>query len=200
MAKVTLEEIKNLRTRSGAGISDCKEALESANGNEEKAVEFLRKKGILKSKKRASRVASNGFVFSYVHSGRIGVLVEVMCETDFAAKSDVFQKLGKELTLQVAAASPSYVRIEDVPEKDKKEEEKVIKEKLIKEGKPKAMLEKISQGFLQKYYEEVCLLEQPYIREGGKKVKDIVDEAVAAICEKIEITRFLRLELGEDQN
>lgn len=199
MSKITLEDIKKFRNRTGAGINDCKEALEFAGGDENKAVEFLRKKGVLKSKKRASKTASNGYIFSYVHNGRIGVLVEVGCETDFAANSEQFQKFGKELTLQIAAASPFYVSKEDVPSKDKLEEEKVIKDRLRKEGKPEAMINRIAEGFIQKFYEEVCLIEQPYVRDTSKKIKDLMDETLAAIGEKIEITRFTRLELGEEK-
>lgn len=198
-AKITLEIIKELRKKTGVGVKDCKEALEESDGDFDKAVEILRKKGILKAKRRASREASNGFIGSYVHQGQIGVLIELFCETDFVARNEKFQKLVHEIALHIAASSPLYISKEDVPEKVKEKEVEIIKERLKDEGKPADLLDRIAEGQLKKFYEETCLLEQPYVRDEKKKVRDLIDEAVAAFGEKIEVGRFVRLVLGEEE-
>jgi elongation factor Ts len=198
MAKVTLDAIKELRKKTGVGVSDCKEALEESIGDFEKAIDCLRKKGVLKAKKRANRETSNGFIGSYVHNGQIGVLVELASETDFASRNEKFQELVKELALHIAASCPLYVSREDIPKKELEREKKVIEGKLKKDGKPKNILEKIVEGQLTKYYEEVCLLDQPYVRDDKKKIKDLIDEAVASFGERIEVKKFVRIILGEE--
>lgn len=196
MVKITLEAIKDLRKRTGTGVSDCKEALVESKGNFEKAVEILRKKGILKAQKRASRETSSGFIGSYIHNGQIGVLVELACETDFVSRNAKFQKLAKEIALHIAASDPIYISKDDVPKKVLDKEKEIAKGKLAKEGKPANILDKIVKGQQAKYYEDVCLLEQIYVRDDKKKVKDLIDEAVASFGEKIEIGRFVRIVLG----
>lgn len=198
MAKIALEDIKKLRKKTGVGISDCKEALEDSKGDFEKAVEFLRKKGVLKAKKRAARETTNGYIGSYVHNGQIGVLVELECETDFVARNEKFQKLAWEIALHIAASSPFYVSKDDVPKREVEKEKEIISDRLKEEGKPEHILDKIIEGQIQKFYEEVCLLEQPYVRDEKKKIKDLISETVAAFGEKIEIGRFIRLSLGEE--
>lgn len=197
---VKLEEIKKLRSKTGVGIGACKEALDETKGDMEKAVEVLRKKGILKARKRASKATSNGHIAAYSHNGQIGVLVEVMCETDFVARTEKFKKFAKDIALHVAASSPLYLSSEDIPEKALKKEKRIIREKLEKEGKPEKIMDKIMKGQLQKYYGEVCLLDQPYVRDDSKTIKNFLDEAVASFGERIAIGRFVRLELGEDNN
>jgi len=198
MSKVTLKEIKELRAKTGIGVADCKEALEEAKGNFEKSVEILRKKGILKAKKRASKKTSNGFLGSYVHNGQIGVLVELVCETDFVSRNEKFRELAHNIALHIAASDPLYVSKDDIPEEELKNEKDIAKEKIKGEGKPANIIEKIVEGQLKKYYEEVCLLDQPYVRDDKKKVKDLIDEAVASFGERIEIRRFIRVVLGEE--
>ncbi|MBU0975342.1 MAG: translation elongation factor Ts [Patescibacteria group bacterium] len=196
--KIAMESIKDLRKKTGVGIQDCKEALEKSGGDFEKAVEFLRKKGVLKAQKRAGRDTENGFIGSYVHNGQIGVLVELVCETDFVSRNEKFQVLARELAIHVAASAPSFVSREDVPAQVLKKEKEIIIEKLGKECKPKEILDKIAEGQLEKYYEDFCLLDQPYVRDEKKKIKDLINEVIAAYGEKIEIRRFTRMILGED--
>jgi elongation factor Ts len=199
MAKITLEMIKNLRKKTGIGISACKEALEKSDGDSDKAVEYLRKKGILKAKKRADRETLNGHIGSYIHHGQIGVLVELLSETDFVARNEKFIKLAHDIALHIAAAAPLFVSKEDIPQDVLDKEKEIAQDRLKEEGKPEELLDRIAEGQLQKYYEEVCLLEQPFVRDEKKKVKDIIDEAVAAFGEKIEIGRFVRLVLGSEE-
>lgn len=197
MAKVTLDTIKELRKKTGVGVSDCKEALEESKGDFERAIECLRKKGVMKAQKRAGRETANGYIGSYVHNGKIGVLVELACETDFVSRNEKFQKLASEIALHIAASSPEYLAPEDVPKKVLEKEKEIGKEKLKKEGKPENILDKIVEGQLAKFYEEVCLLEQAYVRDEKKKIKDLISEAVASFGEKIEIKRFVMMILGE---
>lgn len=196
---VTLEQIKELRKRTGVGIQQVKEALESTNGDTEKAILYLREKGIAKAAKRAGRSADNGFIAHYIHGdGHIGVLLELNSETDFAARNERFRDLAHDLALHVAAASPEYISIEDIPEEKLAEEKKVYQKDL--EGKPEQVQEKILEGKLVKFYEAIVLLEQPYVKDDSKKVKDVLNEAVAAIGEKIEIGRFVRFEIAGSSN
>lgn len=197
---VTPGLIKELREKTGAGMMDCKEALVEAEGEIERAIDFLRKKGLATAAKKASRVASEGSVASYIHAGgKIGVLVEVNCETDFVAKTDEFQELVKNLCMQVAASNPRYARREEVPEEELEKERGIYREQALSSGKPEKVVEKIVEGKLNKYYAEVCLLEQAYIRDSGKKVKDIVTETVAKLGENIVVRRFARFVIGESQ-
>jgi len=194
-AKVVYE----LRNLSGAGVMECKKALEETNGDMEKACELLRKKGIETAAKKQSRSAEQGLIGSYVHTdGKIGVLVEVNCETDFVARTEEFVNFVKELTLQIAAQAPRWVAIEEVPEDIRKEEEKIYQAQLSESGKPEAVQKKIVEGKLNKFYQENCLLEQEYIRDGDKKIKDLLVETIAKVGENIIIKRFVRLKLGEE--
>ena len=199
MAKISLDTIKKLRAKTGVGVNDCKDALEESKGDFDKAVEILRKKGVLKAKKRAGKDASNGYIGSYIHNnGQIGVLIELLSETDFASRGEKFQKLANDIAMHIAANDPSYVSRDDVPKKVLKKEKEISMEKLKKEGKPKNILNKIAEGQLEKFYSEECLLDQPYIRDEKKKVGDLIDEAVASFGERIEVGRFVRFVLGGD--
>lgn len=195
---VDMETVKELRYRSGAGVLDCKKALEECGNDIEKAVDFLREKGLAKAAKRAGRTASEGIVFSYIHTnGKIGTLVEVNCETDFVARTDEFQELGKELAMHIAAAAPQYLAPEDVPTEDLEREKEIYKQQAIDEGKPEHIVEKIAEGRVAKFYEENCLMEQKYIRDPEKKIKDLIVENIAVLGENIIIRRFARFAIGE---
>lgn len=198
MSKISLKEIKELRAKTGVGVADCKEALETGKGDFDRAIDTLRKKGILKAKKRTSREASNGFIGSYVHNGQIGALVELVCETDFVARNEKFRKIAHDIALHIAASAPLYVSQEEVPDNILAKEKEIIEDKVKREGKPDNIIDKIVEGQMGKYYEEVCLLDQPYVRDEKKKIKDLIDESVASFGEKIEIRRFIRIVLGED--
>ncbi len=195
---IKAENVKELRERTGAGMMDCKKALTETGGDMEKAVAYLREKGLAKMVRRASRVAAEGIIESYIHHGsKIGVLVEINCETDFVARTDDFQTLAKEIALQIAASRPLYLSRDDVPESVLENEKEILKAQALNEGKPEKIAEKIVEGRIQKFYSEVCLLEQPYIRDPEKTVQDLVFEVSAKTGEKIEISRFTRYEVGE---
>ena len=194
----TTQEIKTLRERTNAGMLDCKNALEASNGDMEKAVEWLREKGKAAVAKKEGRIAAEGIVDSYIHlGGKIGVLVEVNCETDFVAKNPEFRELVHNLALQIAASKPLFVSIEDVDAKTLEAERKIYLQQAMNEGKPEQVAQKIVDGRINKYYQEVCLLEQPYFKDMDKKVKEIINEAVLSIGEKISVRRFTRYEMGE---
>ena len=198
MADVSASMVKELREKTGAGMMDCKKALAEAAGDFAKAEEVLRKKGLSAAAKKASRVASEGAVQSYIHmGGKIGVLVEVNCETDFVARTEGFQHLVKDIAMQIAAANPTYVRREEVPTEVLAKEVEIEKAKAREQKKPEAIVEKIAQGKVEKYYELVCLLDQPFVKDDKKKVKDVLTEAVAKIGENIQVRRFARFVLGE---
>lgn len=195
---ITTEQIKELREATGAGILDCRKALEQANGDFEKAVDFLREKGLATAAKRADRDASEGTVELYSHgNGRVGVMVEVNCETDFVARSEAFRTFAHELALQIAAAAPRYIKAEDIPEIELEREREVARRRAIEEGKPESIHERIIAGRLEKFKDEVCLLRQTYIRDEGVKIEQLLMQNVAAIGENIIIRRFARWELGE---
>jgi len=195
---VSMAQIKELRERTGAGIMDCKHALEASDGDMEKAIEWLRKKGMAKAQKRAGRVASEGLVHAYIHAGgKIGVLVEVNCETDFVARTEDFQKFVKEIAMQIAATNPLVVKKEDLSPQILEKEKEIYRQQAISSGKPERVIERIVEGKLEKFFEEACLLEQPYIRDDSIKVKDLLNELVAKTGEKILIRRFVRFQLGE---
>lgn len=195
---VDMETVKELRYRSGAGVLDCKKALEECENDLEKAVDFLREKGLAKAAKKAGRTASEGIVFSYIHTnGKIGTLVEINCETDFVARTDEFQQLGKEIAMHIAAAAPQYLMPEDVPEDDLAREKEIYKQQALEEGKPDHIVEKIAEGRIAKFYEESCLMEQKYIRDPEKKIKDVVVENIAVLGENIVVRRFSRFAIGE---
>lgn len=190
--------VKELREKTGAGLLDCKKALEETNGDLDKAIEFLREKGLAAAAKKAGRIATEGVVESYIHAGgRIGVLVEVNCETDFVAKTDQFREFVKDIALQIAAASPRYVRREEVPQEELDKEREILKAQALNEGKPAHIVDKMVEGRIGKYYEEFCLLEQSFIKDPDKTISAVVNEKISTIGENISIRRFVRFELGE---
>ncbi len=192
-----IDAIKKLREKTNAGVVDCKKALKESNGDIEKAIEVLRKKGVALASKKAGRQAKEGRVESYIHlGGKIGVLVEVNCESDFVARNDDFKTFVKNIAMQVAASNPLYVKKEDVTEAAIKKETEIIKAQLT--GKPAGAADKIIEGKLTKFYEEVCLLEQPFIKDTGMKVKDVLTSMISKIGENIIIRRFVRYQAGED--
>jgi elongation factor Ts len=196
--EITTEMVKELREATKAGVLDCRKALESSGGDYQKAVDYLREKGMATAAKRADRQASNGLVELYTHgNGRVGVMVEVNCETDFVARSEQFRKFAHEVALQVAAAAPKYLKEEDIPADVLDHEMEIAKARAREEGKPEAMLEKISQGRIEKYKDEVVLLRQAYIRDDKTTVGKLLLEQIAAIGENIVVRRFARWELGE---
>ena len=196
--EVTLQMIKELRERTSAGINDCKKALVDAEGDMEKAAVLLREKGLAAAAKRAGRVASEGIVESYIHGGgRIGVLVEVNCETDFVAQNEKFRAFVKDVAMQIAASSPLYVSKEDVPQEAIEKEKEVLRQQALNEGKPEKIVDKMVEGRISKFYDEYCLLEQQFVKDPEIKVKDLLNSLVAVIGEKITIRRFVRFERGE---
>ncbi len=198
MAEISAKMVQELRERTGAGMMDCKKALAETGGDAAKAEDVLRKKGLSAAAKKAGRVASEGAVASYIHmGGKIGVLVEVNCETDFVARTEGFQSLVKDLAMQIAAAAPQYVRREEVPADVVQKELEIGRAQAKEQKKPDAIVEKIATGKLEKFYQEVCLLEQPFVKDDKKTVKDMVAEAVAKIGENIQVRRFARYVLGE---
>jgi len=195
---VSAEAVKELRNRTGAGMMDCKRALEETGGDIEKAIEILRMKGLAAAAKKAGRVAKEGLVHAYIHGGgRIGVLIEVNCETDFVARTEEFQDLVHNLAMQVAAARPEYIKREDVPEEVIEREKSILRAQALNEGKPEKVVEKIVSGRLEKFFQESCLLEQSYIKDPDRKVKDLIAEKIAKLGENIEVRRFVRFEVGE---
>lgn len=194
----TPQDVAKLRAITGAGMMDCKKALVETNGDMDKATTWLREKGIAAASKKASRIAAEGIVSSYIHmGGKIGVLVEVNCETDFVAKSDAFVALVKDIAMQIAAAKPLYVNVEDVDTSALEAEKEILRAQALNEGKPEHIVEKMVEGRIKKYYSEVCLYEQPFVKDGSKTIRDVVNEAVLTIGEKIAIRRFVRYEMGE---
>ena len=196
--EVTTALVKELRERTQAGMMDCKKALLATDGNIEKAVEYLREKGLSAAVKKAGRVASEGMVDSYIHmGGKIGVLVEVNCETDFVAKTDTFKALVHDVALQIAASNPLFISKDEVPTTNLEKEREILRAQALNEGKPEKIVERMVEGRIEKYYKEVCLLEQPIVKNPDITVQDLVNEATLASGEKIAIRRFTRYELGE---
>ena len=192
------EDIVKLRKRTNAGMMDCKNALTETNGDLDKATEWLREKGIAKAAKKADRIAAEGLVYSYIHmGGKIGVLVEINCETDFVSRSDNFVALCKDIALHIAAAKPLYVEQAEVPVDVLNHEKEILRAQALNEGKPEAIVDKMIEGRVKKFYEEVCLLDQPFVKDPSKTIKDIINEAILTIGEKISIRRFTRYEMGE---
>lgn len=195
---VTAAMVKELREKTGAGMLDCKNALQEKNGDMEAAIDFLREKGLAKAAKKAGRVAAEGIVTSYIHGGgRIGVLVEINSETDFVAKNPSFQEFGKDVAMQIAAANPLYVKREEVPTEAIEREKEVLKAQALNEGKPENIVEKMVVGRIEKYYKEVCLLEQSFIKNPDLTIQDLLNEKIATIGENLSIRRFARFEVGE---
>ena len=198
MANITAAMVKELRETTGAGMMDCKKALMHTEGDQEKAVDFLREKGLAAAAKKAGRVAAEGAVTSYIHAGgKIGVLVEINCETDFVANTDEFQSFAREIAMQIAAANPTCVRREEVDTKELDHEREVLREQALQEGKPEKIVEKMVEGRIEKYYKEVCLMEQPFIKDPDQTITDLVKSKIAKIGENISIRRFVRYQLGE---
>ena len=199
MAVISSELVKSLREKTGAGMMDCKRALQESNGNIEQAIDYLRKKGAAVAAKRADRVANQGVVEAYIHAGgRIGAMVELNCETDFVAKTPEFKQLAHDIAMQIAAMNPEYISKEDVDKETLEKELEIYKSQAMNEGKPAQVAEKIAQGRLEKFYQEMCLLEQSFIKDSGKTIKDLLTEATGRVGEKIGIRRFQRYHLGED--
>ena len=195
---ISAEQVKELRELTGAGMMECKKVLEEVDGNKEKAIELLRERGVVKAAKKAGRIAAEGLVESYIHGdGRIGVLVEVNIETDFAAKNPEFREFVKDVAMQIAATKPEYVRREDVPAEIIEKEKEVMKAQAMNEGKPEAVAEKIVAGKIDKFFADVCLLEQDFIKDPEKTVQQVLTEKISNIGENITIRRFVRFERGE---
>ncbi|MCI0398328.1 MAG: translation elongation factor Ts [Chloroflexi bacterium] len=196
--KITTEMVKELREATGAGVLEAKKALEASDGDFEKAVDALREKGLARAAKRADREASEGVIEVYAHPGsRVGVILELNCETDFVARNEMFQSLAHDLALHIAAMSPRYLRPEDVPQEELDREMDVLRAQTIAEGKPAEIADKIVSGRLSKFYEEICLLEQPFVKDEKSKIKDLVANAISTLGENVVVRRFARYELGE---
>jgi elongation factor Ts len=195
---ITAESVRDLREKTGAGMMDCKRALEAAEGNEEAAIKILREKGQATAQKREGKVASEGRCEAYIHmGGKIGVLVELNCETDFVARNEEFQELAREIAMQIAAASPIYVSRDEVPAEVIEREREIYRQKAINEGKPEAALDKIVTGMVEKYLQTVCLVEQAYIRDPKRTVQERINETLGKLGEKIVVRRFTRYRVGE---
>lgn len=195
---ISAKDVKDLREKTGAGMMDCKKALTESDGNFEAAVTWLREKGIASAAKRSGKTASEGSIFSYIHmGGRVGVLVEINCETDFVARGDGFQQFGKDICLQICSVSPRWVKREDVPEDVVDGEKEIYKTQARESGKPEKILEKIAEGKLRKFYEENCLMEQKFVKDSDVSIEAMAKELSGTIGEKIDVRRFSRFQLGE---
>ena len=194
----TAQYVKTLRERTGCGMMDCKNALTETNGDMEKAIDFLREKGMAKAAKKAGRIAAEGIVDSYIHmGGKIGVLLELNCETDFVARGDQFKTLAHDICLHIAAANPQYLKAEDVPEEVIEKEKAILKAQALEEGKPAAIVDRMVEGRIKSFYDDNCLLNQKFVKDPSKTISQLVIEATAQIGEKIDIRRFVRYEMGE---
>ncbi|MBA7511545.1 Elongation factor Ts [subsurface metagenome] len=197
--QISKDLIRELRNKTGTGVMDCKQALLEAGGDIQKAQDILREKGSVVAIKRSARETQEGLVSSYVHSGnKLGVLLEINCETDFVAKTSEFSQLAKELAMQIAAMDPLWIKPEDVPKEVIEKEKEIYKKQVQESGKPEKVIEKIAQGRLEKYFTQVCLLEQPYIKNPKLKVKDLITESITKLGENIRVGRFTRLKVGEE--
>lgn len=194
----TAKDVAELRAKTNAGMMDCKKALVESDGDFEKAMVWLREKGIAAASKKQSRIASEGIVTSYIHmGGKIGVLVEVNCETDFVANTDAFKEIGHDVALQIAASAPKYVRIDEVPAEELEKEKEILRNQALNEGKPAAIVEKMVEGRVKKYYQDVCFLEQTFVKDPNLTMQQYINEKILQIGEKISIRRFARFEMGE---
>jgi elongation factor Ts len=195
---ISADAVKKLREKTGVGLMDCKEALKQSNGDMEKAIEHLREKGLAKLQKRMGRVASEGSIVSYIHTGgKIGSMVEVNCETDFVANTKEFQEFARDIAMQITASNPLYVKREDVPQNVIDKEKEIYKKQALESGKPEKIIEKIAEGKLEKFYQEICLVEQSYIKNPDITVKELMEELIVKMGEKLLINRFIRFQLGE---
>ncbi len=198
MAEITAGMVKELRGKSGAGMMDCKKALQETDGDLEKSIELLRKKGIAAAEKRADRAANEGRIESYIHPGsKLGVLVEINCETDFVAKTDDFKNFAHDIAMHVAASAPRFIKREDVDQASIDKEMEIYKDQAKDQGKPEAIIEKIAAGKIDKFYSEVCLMEQPFVKDPNISIKDLLTETIAKLGENITINKFSRLKIGE---
>lgn len=198
MVQISAAMVKELREATGSGIMDCKKVLADAQGNMEKAVELLRKKGLAKAAKRAGRSTSEGIIYSYIHTGaKLGVLIEVNCESDFVAKTDDFKEFAKNMAMHVAAANPAGLNPEDVDPELVEKERDIFRAQMLEEGKPENIIDKIVDGKVEKFYKEVCLMSQQYVKDPQKTIKDVLKETIGKIGENIQIKRFARFQIGE---
>ncbi|MCX5804671.1 MAG: translation elongation factor Ts [Proteobacteria bacterium] len=196
--EITAEHVKKLREKTGVGLMDCKEALKHSDCDMEKAIDYLREKGLAKLQKRSGRAASEGVIASYIHAGsKVGVMVEVNSETDFVAKTDEFQDFARDVAMQITAATPIYINREDVPEEVKEKEKALYRRQALDSGKPEKIVDKIAEGKMEKYYQEVCLLDQSFIKNPDITVKGLLEGLVIKLGENIVIRRFVRFQLGE---
>jgi elongation factor Ts len=196
--EISVELVKDLRQRTGAGVVDCKKALQEAKGNMDAAIDYLRRKGLATAAKKAGRIATDGLVSSYIHAGgKMGVLVEINCETDFVAKTEDFQSFVKNIAMHIAAANPQYIRREEVPEEILEKEKDIYRTQALDAGKPPKVIDKIVEGKMERFYSEVCLLEQTYVRDSDLTIKELLEALIAKIGENITIRRFTRFQLGE---
>lgn len=193
---ITAQMVKELREKTGAGMMECKKALESSGGDFDKAIEYLRQKGLATAQKKAGRAASEGVIASYIHMDKIGVMLELNCETDFVARNEEFRQLAKDIAMHIAATNPQYVSKDDVPQ-DVIEKEKEIYKAQISGNKPSQVVEKIIEGKLEKFFEEMCLLNQPFIKEPERKIQDLITEKIAKFGENIVVRRFVRFQVGQ---
>ena len=194
----TAQDVKTLRERTGCGMMDCKTALTETNGDMDKAVDYLREKGMAKAAKKAGRIAAEGIVDSYIHmGGKIGVLLELNCETDFVARGDQFKNLAHDICLHIAAANPQYLTAEEVPADVIEKEKAILKAQALEEGKPEAIVERMVEGRIKSFYDDNCLLNQKFVKDPSKTINQLVVEATATIGEKISVRRFVRFEMGE---
>ncbi len=197
-AQISAPLVKELRDKTGAGMMDCKKALQECDGDLVKAGEYLRKQGVLKADKKASRAANEGVVISYIHQGdKLGVLTEINCETDFVARTDDFKSFCTEVAMHIAATTPMFISREEVDTALLDKEKEIYREAAINAGKPEKIVDRIVEGKVEKYFEQVCLLEQPWIRDGDKTIEDLLKETIASLGENIQIARFARFALGE---
>lgn len=196
--EITAESVKKLREKTGVGLMDCKEALKQSNGDMEKAMEYLREKGLAKLQKRMGKVASEGLIASYIHTGgKVGTMVEINCETDFVANTKEFQEFAKDIAMQITASNPLYVKREDIPAEEIEKEKNIYRKQALESGKPEKIVDKIAEGKLEKFYQEVCLVEQSFIKNPDITVKELLEELIVKMGEKILINRFTRFQLGE---
>jgi elongation factor Ts len=198
MTAISSDIVKQLRDKTGVGMMDCKRALEETGGDMDQAIEYLRKKGAATAAKRADKATNQGVIEAYIHAGgRIGAMVELNCETDFVAKTPDFKALAHDIAMQIAAMSPQYVGRDQVDQSVVDKELEIYKQQAVNEGKPENIAAKVAQGRLEKYYQEVCLMEQSFIKDSGKTIKDLLDEATGKVGEKVVIGRFKRFQLGD---
>jgi len=198
MAEITAQMVKELRAATGSGIMDCKKVLADADGNMDKAIELLRKKGLAKAAKRAGRSTSEGIIYSYIHTGaKLGVLLEVNCESDFVAKTEDFENFAKDIAMHIAAANPAGLVPEDVDQSVIEKEREIYRAQMLEEGKPENIIDKIVDGKVEKFYKDVCLLSQQYIKDPQKSIEDVLKETIGKIGENIQIRRFARFQIGE---